>query len=113
MRRARRLVVDGLGRAVQAIRYLRLAGRWADGIADVVPPPTSGSPRGSITLPVALELRARLGGRVVYDARDLHVESSRFAGLPGPWRRLLARRERAWARAADAVITANVPTPRS
>ncbi len=64
---------------------------------------------GLITLPVALALRSRRGGRVVYDARDLHVESSRFARLPGPWRRLLARRERAWARSADAVITANDP----
>jgi glycosyltransferase involved in cell wall biosynthesis len=62
-----------------------------------------------ITLPVALALRRQLGGQVVYDARDLQVESSRFARLPGPWRRLLARRERDWARAADATITANRP----
>jgi hypothetical protein len=60
-----------------------------------------------ITLPVALALRRRLGGRVVYDARDLQVESSRFARLPGPWRRVLARREREWARSADATLTVN------
>ena len=45
----------------------------------------------------------------VYDVRDLQVESARFARLPGAWRRLLARRERAWARSADATITANEP----
>ena len=71
--------------------------------------PTSGRPRDLITLPVALALRRSLGGRVVYDARDLQVESSRFARLPGPWRRLLARRERTWARSADAVLTVNRP----
>ena len=94
---------------LQAIRYLRLAGQWADRIGVVVPGADIWQSEGLITLPVALALRSRHGGRVVYDARDLHVESSRFARLPGPWRRLLARRERAWARSADAVITANEP----
>jgi len=98
-----------IGRPVQAVRYLRLAGQWADRIARIVPEADIWQAEGMITLPVALELRRRLGGRVVYDARDLHVESSRFARLPGPWRRLLARRERGWARAADATLTVNRP----
>jgi glycosyltransferase involved in cell wall biosynthesis len=62
-----------------------------------------------VTLPVALRLRATRGGVVVYDSRDIHVESARFARLPGPWRRLLARTERRWARAADAVVTVSAP----
>jgi glycosyltransferase involved in cell wall biosynthesis len=45
----------------------------------------------------------------VYDSRDIGPESARFARLPGPWRRLLARRERGWARAADALVTVNLP----
>ncbi len=107
--RVRAAIVDVVGRGIQAIRYLRLAGQWADRIGAVVPGADVWQSEGLITLPVALALRSRRGGRVVYDARDLHVESSRFARLPGPWRRLLARRERAWARSADAVITANEP----
>ena len=107
--RVRAAVTEVVGRGLQAIRYLRLAGQWADRIAAVVPGAEVWQAEGLITLPVALALRARLGGRVVYDVRDLNVESSRFARLPGPWRRLLARRERAWARSADAVITANEP----
>jgi glycogen synthase len=107
--RARGLVLDVIGRTVQALRYLLLARRWATAIAAAVPGADIWQSEGLITLPVALELRKRLGGRVVYDARDLHVESARFAGLPGPWRRLLAGRERAWARSADATITANRP----
>ena len=108
-RRVRAASVDVVGRGIQAVRYLRLAGQWADRIGAVVPGADIWQSEGLITLPVALALRSRRGGRVVYDARDLHVESSRFARLPGPWRRLLARRERAWARSADAVVTANEP----
>jgi glycosyltransferase involved in cell wall biosynthesis len=64
---------------------------------------------GLVTLPVALALRRRRGGRVVYDSRDVHVESGRFARLPGPWRELLRRRERAWVRACDALVTVSRP----
>jgi glycosyltransferase involved in cell wall biosynthesis len=46
---------------------------------------------------------------VVYDSRDVHVESASFARLPGPWRRLLGRSERRWARSADAVVTVSTP----
>ena len=107
--RGRSAVTELIGRPAQAFRYLRLAGQWADRVADVVPGADIWQAEGMITLPVALALRRRLGGRTVYDARDLQVESARFARLPGPWRRLLARRERAWARSADATITANEP----
>lgn len=107
--RIRASAIEIVGRPVQALRYLRLAGQWADRIAETVPGADIWQAEGMITLPVALALRRRFGGRVVYDARDLQVESSRFARLPGPWRRLLARRERDWARAADATITANEP----
>jgi glycosyltransferase involved in cell wall biosynthesis/SAM-dependent methyltransferase len=100
---------DTLGRAVQAVRYLLLARHWADRIAGVVPAADIWQAEGLVTLPVALRLRAKLGGRVVYDSRDVHVESARFARLPGPWRRLLARTERRWARAADAVVTVSEP----
>jgi glycosyltransferase involved in cell wall biosynthesis len=54
-------------------------------------------------------LRDRRGGKVVYDSRDIHLQSARFALLPGLWRDLLARRERSWAEAADAVVTVNKP----
>ncbi len=97
------------GRPIQALRYLLLARQWAERVGAVVAEADVWQAEGLITLPVALALRRRGGGHVVYDARDLQVESSRFARLPGPWRRLLARRERAWARAADATITANEP----
>ncbi len=97
-----------VGRPIQAARYLLLARRWADRIGAVIQTADVWQAEGLITLPVALHLRGRLGGRVVYDVRDLQVESSRFARLPGPWRRLLTGRERVWARSADAVLAANL-----
>lgn len=102
-------VRDTVGRAVQVVRYLLLTRRWAARIAAEVPEADIWQSEGLVTLPVALHLRAKLGGRVVYDSRDVHVESARFARLPGPWRRLLARGERRWARAADAVVTVSRP----
>jgi starch synthase len=100
---------DTVGRAAQALRYLLLARTWADRIAAVVEPADIWQSEGLVTLPVALRLRARRGGLVVYDSRDVHVESARFARLPGPWRRLLARGERGWAGSADAVVTVSKP----
>jgi len=60
-------------------------------------------------IPVALDLVRRSGGRVVYDARDIYVDANNLARLPGPIRRILARRERGWARRSDAVVTVNHP----
>ncbi|MBA2570690.1 MAG: glycosyltransferase family 4 protein [Chloroflexi bacterium] len=105
--RGRAAVAATLGRAVQAARYLVLTRRWARDIARVVPPTDVWQAEQMVTLPLALELRRRLGGLVVYDSHDLDVQSARFARLPGPWRRLLARSERRWARSADGLISAN------
>jgi glycosyltransferase involved in cell wall biosynthesis len=108
-------VREAIGRAVQAARFLLLTRAWADAmsaaLAGIVQLETVDiwQSEGLVTLPVALRLRARHGGRVVYDSRDIHLQSARFALLPGPWRRLLARRERRWAQSADAVVTVNKP----
>jgi glycosyltransferase involved in cell wall biosynthesis len=96
---------EGPGRVLQALRYLFVARAWADAVARAVPPADVWQADGLVMLPVALAIARRCGGRVVYDSLEIHVESGRFARLPGPWRRLLAARERRWARAADAVIT--------
>jgi len=49
----------------------------------------------------------RAGARLVYDARDLYLESNNIARLPGPLRALFAWREGRWARQADRVFTVN------
>ena len=110
-------VRDTLGRAAQAARYLLRTRSIADAIERELAPGAKGTgaaidiwqAEGLVMLPVALRLRGRLGGRVVYDSRDIGPQSARFARLPRFWRRLLERSERRWARAADAVVTVNQP----
>ncbi|HYL39751.1 MAG TPA: glycosyltransferase [Candidatus Binatus sp.] len=62
---------------------------------------------GFLALPVAGAGRRASGPRVLYDARDLYPEARNVARFPAPIRWLVARLERRWARAADAVVTVN------
>ncbi len=105
--RSRALTRATAGRTLQMARYLRLTRVWARDIAAVMPKADVWQAEEMVMLPLALELKRRRGGLVVYDSHDLDVQSARFARLPGPWRRLLERAERRWARAADALISAN------
>ncbi len=107
--RLRRAVGETVGRGLQALRYLRFARARGGQVAGVVGAADVWQAEGLVQLPVALDLRRRLGGVVVYDSRDLDVRSARFARLPSFWQRRLIDRERRWARAADAIITANRP----
>lgn len=62
---------------------------------------------------VALELRRRRGGRVLYDAAEIYLESGNLAGLRGPMRWWIERTERSWAHAADRVVTGCEPYARA
>ena len=108
---ARARVRDTVGRAAQAARYLVRTRAWASAVDSAVgtQPIDVWQSEGLVTLPVALRLRSKRGGKVIYDSRDIHLESARFALLPERWRGFLASRERRWAQAADAVVTVNVP----
>ncbi len=104
-----RFLREGPGRLLQALRYQWVARRWAAAVEQVAPPADLWQADGLVMLPVALRLRARHGGRVLYDSLEIHVESGRFARLPRPWKWLLARQERRWARTVDAVVTVSRP----
>ncbi|MGC8634413.1 MAG: glycosyltransferase [Candidatus Limnocylindrales bacterium] len=103
------LLTEAPGRLLQALRYQLMTRRWAAAVERVAPAADLWQADGLVTLPVALRLRARHGGRVLYDSLEIHVESGRFARLPRPWKRLLGWQERRWARAADAVMTVSRP----
>jgi glycosyltransferase involved in cell wall biosynthesis len=105
----RRRLRESVGRAAQALRYLRLSRVWAEEIADQVEAADVWQAESVITLGLAVALRKRLGGIVIYDANDIDSEAGRMARLPGPWKRLLRRHERRLARAADAVVTVSDP----
>ena len=105
----RRRLRETVGRAAQAVRYLRLSQAWAEEIADQIEPVDVWQAESVITLGLAVALRKRFGGRIVYDANDIDSEAGRMARLPGPWKQLLRRHERRLARAADAVVTVSDP----
>lgn len=105
----RRRLRDTVGRAIQALRYLRLSRAWSEVIAEQVDAFDVWQAESVITLSLAVALRRRFGGIVVYDANDIDSEAGRMARLPGPWKRLLRRHERRLARSADAVITVSDP----
>jgi glycosyltransferase involved in cell wall biosynthesis len=91
-------------RILGVIREVRAQGRAVRDLdieADVV------HAMGFLALPVALGLAHRTGAHLVYDARDLYVESNNVARLPAPLRRLFAWREGSWARRAARVFTVN------
>jgi glycosyltransferase involved in cell wall biosynthesis len=105
----RRRLRDSLGRAAQALRYLRLSRAWSNVIAGQAGSFDVWQAESVITLALAVALRRRFGGLVVYDANDIDSEAGRMASLPGPWKQLLRRHERRLARAADAVVTVSDP----
>jgi glycosyltransferase involved in cell wall biosynthesis len=106
---ARRRLRESMGRTAQATRYLFMSRAWARLIAEQVEPADVWQAESVITLGLAVALRRRFGGLVVYDANDIDSEAGRMARLPGPWKQLLRRHERRLARSADAVITVSEP----
>lgn len=58
------------------------------------------------SLPALSRLRARHGGKTIYDSRDVYMRSRGFERL-GPFKAPFAWLERRWARQADAVLTVN------
>lgn len=109
LQRIRSRLRDTVGRGFQATRYLLLARAWAAAIDRVVEPADVWQAESVLTLPLALALRHRHGGAVVYDANDIDTEAGRFARLPAWWRQMLRRRERSWTRSVDALVTVSEP----
>jgi glycosyltransferase involved in cell wall biosynthesis len=105
----RRRIRDSVGRASQAVRYLRMSRAWSKVITEQVDAFDVWQAESVITLSLAVALRQHFGGIVIYDANDIDSEAGRMARLPGPWKQLLRRHERRLARAADAVVTVSDP----
>ena len=59
------------------------------------------------SLPALVRHSRRLGGRTIYDSRDVYMESRGFASAPSPIRWMLSQLERRWARRVDRVLTVN------
>jgi glycosyltransferase involved in cell wall biosynthesis len=80
---------------------------WAAAVEAVAAPADIWHGMWAGSLPALSRLRARHGGRTIYDSRDVYMLSRDFYRLERPLRPLLVGLERRWARAADRVLTVN------
>ena len=108
IRRAGRGVPPGTPAPLRQIRQLgAIASQRAAAVGVTSGPLDIVHAMGLMGLPVGAAVRDRLGGALIYDARDLYPEAGTLARLPGPARRLAGAVERRWARTADRVVTVN------
>jgi glycosyltransferase involved in cell wall biosynthesis len=80
---------------------------WAEPLAQVAEPHDIWHGMWAGSLPALSKIRSRLGGRTVYDSRDVYLRSREFDGMPRLQRAFMTAVERRWAKRADAVITVN------
>lgn len=80
---------------------------WAAALESVAEPADIWHAMWAGSLPAVVRMRARHGGRAIYDSRDIFMESRDWARLRGPIRAPLQRLERRWAQRVDLVLTVN------
>jgi glycosyltransferase involved in cell wall biosynthesis len=115
-RRVGRRLVNLLGALRRWIFWPYTARGWWATLARELEPADLYHACGSLTIAAALAARRRhprgpSGGpaKVIYDAVDDVMEGNNVLDMPGLLLAIHARRERAWARAADAVLTVSEP----
>jgi glycosyltransferase involved in cell wall biosynthesis len=108
IRRVGRPVAPGLPTPIRQLAQLAAIVGQRAGAPGVAPAdPDIVHAMGLMALPTGLAIRARQGGKLVYDARDLYPDAGNLARLPLPVRRLARAVEGRWARAADRLVTVN------
>lgn len=121
--RVRRVVRRGLGAAravwlrasdrvpvIHRIRIFPMRPRdWAGWFERGVEPHDIWHGMWAPSLPALERVRARHGGKTLYDPRDVYLRSRIFGRMPRWQRALLTRFERRWAQRADAVIQVSEP----
>jgi glycosyltransferase involved in cell wall biosynthesis len=80
---------------------------WADRAAAAAPAADVYHGHDLSGLEAAGRAMVRNGGRLVYDSHEIFLESGSNAGRPRLLKAILARSERRWIRAADALVTVN------
>jgi glycosyltransferase involved in cell wall biosynthesis len=98
-----------LRRGAEILAYRRRIGPWSDATVAVAGDADVFSAKALVALPVVHRAARRTGTRFVYDIADLHVDSGRLAGMPGPIRSYLRRRERAWMHDAAGLTAVTAP----
>jgi glycosyltransferase involved in cell wall biosynthesis len=98
-----------LRRGLEILAYRRRIGPWSDGAIAAAGDADVFSAKALVALPVVRRAAQSTGGRFVYDIADLHIDSGRLAGMPGPIRTYLRRRERAWMHDAAGLTAVTAP----
>lgn len=80
---------------------------WDRAAASAAPPADVFHAHDLNALHAAVLARDRSGGALVYDSHEIFLESGSHATRPAWARRIFARREAAWVRSADALVTVN------
>lgn len=80
---------------------------WARRVAETVAPADVWHAHDFNTLGLANSLARRFGGALVYDSHEIFTDAGATSALPGAVRAAIRGRERAWTRAASAVLTVN------
>jgi glycosyltransferase involved in cell wall biosynthesis len=80
---------------------------WAAALEEVAEPADIWHGMWAGSLPGLARLRARHGGRTVYDSRDVYLHARVFDRMRPSVRNRFLRLEQRWARAADLVVTVN------
>lgn len=108
VRRIRRRLLRPARRWWRLVRFFPLYPRgWAAALDEVAQPADIWHGMWAGSLPALDRLRRRLGGRTIYDSRDVYMQSRDFATAGWPGRSILERLERRWAQRADRVMTVN------
>ena len=111
LRAGRRVLRDTLGPVKGAVAKpvlmfpLRPMG-WAIALEDVAEPADIWHGMWAGSLPALIRLRAKFGGRTIYDSRDVYMRSRGFEQM-GALKAPFAKLERRYAREVDAVLTVN------
>jgi glycosyltransferase involved in cell wall biosynthesis len=80
---------------------------WAAALIDVAEPADVWHGMWAGSLPALVAMKARHGGRAVYDSRDIYTHARIFDRMSPRRRRWFLDRERGWARRVDLVVTVN------
>src|SRR6266545_1890267 len=98
-----------LRRGLEILAYRRRIGPWSDAAVAAANDADVFSAKALVALPVVHRAARTTGTRFVYDIADLHVDSGRLAGMPGPVRSYLRRRERGWMHDAAGLTAVTAP----
>jgi glycosyltransferase involved in cell wall biosynthesis len=107
-----RVLALNLDKALKVLFWPMHVRAWWRTLRRDLPPVDLYHAFGILTLPVALDLagqarRAGFRGAVVYDVIDAILDSNNYQDVPAPILARYRRKEAAWVRRADAVVTVN------